>query len=103
MTSGDGLVKTVYKVHAVAGAKGAGSSGVALDGQLANTGVNTGMVAALAGALVAIGAVLYACVLRLRRNRKNVNDDQSDKNAGRDATDTGGDGSSQSVSDSLDG
>lgn len=103
VTSGDGLVKTVYKVHAVAGAKGAGSSGVALDGQLANTGVNTGMVAALAGALVAIGAVLYACVLRLRRNRKNVNDDQSDKNAGRDVTDTGGDGSSQSVSDSLDG
>mgnify|MGYP000111016311 FL=1 len=66
VTSGDGLVKTTYKVHVTRKPFG-GNGNNALG--LASTGVGGGTVAFLSVALMAMGAVLGLVARRRQRGR----------------------------------
>lgn len=67
VTSGDGLVSKDYKVHATKKLfGGAGTAGVS---DLAQTGVNTGIIGIVIVALLAVGGILTVAVKRLgKRN-----------------------------------
>lgn len=67
VTSGDGLVSKDYKVHVTKKLfRGAGTAGVS---DLAQTGVNTGIIGIVIVALLAVGGILTVAVKRLgKRN-----------------------------------
>lgn len=67
VTSGDGLVSKDYKIHATK--KPFGGAGTAGVSDLAQTGVNTGIIGIVIVALLAVGGILTVAVKRLgKRN-----------------------------------
>ena len=79
VTSGDGLVSKDYKIHVTKKLfGGAGTAGVS---DLAQTGVNTGIIGLVIVVLVAVGGLLAVAVKKLgKRNRKDSSDEMpSDK------------------------
>lgn len=78
VTSGDGLVSKDYRIHAIK--KPFGGAGTAGVSDLAQTGVNTGIIGVVVVALVFIGGLLTVA-LHGGRKRKNgqADDSESDK------------------------
>lgn len=65
VTSGDGLVSKDYKIHATK--KPFGGAGTAGVSDLAQTGVNTGIIGIVIVALLAVGGILTVAVKRLSK------------------------------------
>lgn len=88
VTSGDGLVSKDYKIHVTK--KLFGGTGTAGVSDLAQTGVNTGIIGAVVVALVFIGGLL-AVALHGGKKRKNsqADDSESDKTDTQDDKSTG--------------
>jgi len=82
VTSGDGLVKTTYKVHVTRKPFG-GNGNNALG--LASTGVGIGWVGWLIGILAIIGGALGITAVA-RKTKSNDADESSEPESGNDAT-----------------
>ena len=88
VTSGDGLVSKDYRVHVTK--KPFGGAGTVGVGDLAQTGVNTGIIGLAVIVLVAIGGVLAFVSRKLHRRRKDDADATPEN-----APDTGEDGNGE--------
>lgn len=76
VTSGDGLVSKDYKVHVTK--KLFGGDGTVGVGDLAQTGANTGVVAAAVVALAAVGGLLAVVAVKARKRRGEARADDDE-------------------------